>query len=84
MQKEGVRRPFRSSLEASARSPSARAKSEVLVKTTLRKHGYPPDLQGEATKTVLGQAELLCHGWAEEPAVKREDSRRSELLPLRL
>ncbi len=26
--------------------------------------GYPPDLQEEAVKTVLMQAELLCGGWA--------------------
>lgn len=39
---------------------SARAKIKVLVKRILRKHGYPPDLQDEATKTVLAQAELLC------------------------
>jgi type I restriction enzyme, R subunit len=43
---------------------SARAKIKVLVKRILRKHGYPPDLEEEATKTVLAQAELLCHGWA--------------------
>jgi type I restriction enzyme R subunit len=30
----------------------------------LRKHGYPPDLQDEATKLVLQQAELLCAEWA--------------------
>jgi type I restriction enzyme R subunit len=30
----------------------------------LRKHGYPPDMQDEATKTVLAQAELLCAEWA--------------------
>ena len=38
----------------------ARAKIKVLVKRILRKHGYPPDLEEEATKTVLAQAELLC------------------------
>ncbi|HSH39263.1 MAG TPA: type I restriction enzyme endonuclease domain-containing protein [Chthoniobacterales bacterium] len=43
---------------------SARAKIKVLVKRILRKHGYPPDLQEEATKTVLAQAELLCADWA--------------------
>jgi hypothetical protein len=26
--------------------------------------GYPPDLQEEAVKTVLMQAELLCADWA--------------------
>ena len=43
---------------------SARAKIKVLVKRILRKHGYPPDLEEEATKTVLAQAELLCADWA--------------------
>jgi type I restriction enzyme R subunit len=42
----------------------ARAKIKVLVKRILRKHGYPPDLQDEATKLVLQQAELLCAEWA--------------------
>ena len=42
---------------------SARAKIKVMVKRILRKHGYPPDLQEEATKTVLAQAELLCAEW---------------------
>lgn len=42
----------------------ARAKIKVLVKRILKKHGYPPDLQEEATKTVLAQAELLCADWA--------------------
>ena len=44
---------------------SARAKIKVLVKRILRKHGYPPDLQDEAVKTVLAQAELLCADWTE-------------------
>jgi type I restriction enzyme R subunit len=43
---------------------SARAKIKVMVKRILRKHGYPPDLQDEATKLVLQQAELLCAEWA--------------------
>jgi len=43
---------------------SARAKIKVLVKRILRKHGYPPDLQDEATKLVLAQAEPLCAEWA--------------------
>jgi len=44
---------------------SARAKIRVMVKRILNKHGYPPDLQEEATKTVLQQAELICADWAE-------------------
>jgi type I restriction enzyme, R subunit len=43
---------------------SARARIKVLVKRILKKHGYPPDLQEEATQTVLAQAELLCAEWA--------------------
>ena len=43
---------------------SARAKIKVIVKRILRKYGYPPDLQEEAVKTVLQQAELLCAEWA--------------------
>jgi type I restriction enzyme R subunit len=43
---------------------SARAKIRVMVRRILRKHGYPPDLQEEATRTVLEQAELLCADWA--------------------
>ncbi len=42
----------------------ARAKIRVMVKRILNKHGYPPDLQDEAVKTVLKQAELLCADWA--------------------
>lgn len=42
----------------------ARAKMRVMVKRILNKYGYPPDLQAEAVKTVLMQAELLCREWA--------------------
>ncbi|MBA4107079.1 MAG: hypothetical protein C0485_15140 [Pirellula sp.] len=44
---------------------SARAKIRVMVKRILNKYGYPPDLQEEAVKTVLRQAELLCVDGAE-------------------
>ena len=44
---------------------SVRAKLRVIVKRVLRKHGYPPDKQEEATKIVLQQAELLSAGWVE-------------------
>ena len=47
---------------------SARARIRVMVKRILNKYGYPPDLQEEAVKTVLQQAELLCADWAEAPA----------------
>ncbi|MCE9520062.1 MAG: type I restriction endonuclease subunit R [Verrucomicrobia bacterium] len=43
---------------------SARAKIRVMVKRILNRYGYPPDLQEEAVKTVLMQAELLCADWA--------------------
>lgn len=43
---------------------SARAKIRVMVRRILRRHGYPPDLQAEATKLVLEQAEALCAEWA--------------------
>jgi type I restriction enzyme R subunit len=42
---------------------SARARIKVMVKRILNRWGYPPDLQEEAVKTVLGQAELLCATW---------------------
>jgi len=42
----------------------ARAKIRVMVKRILNKYGYPPDLQDEAVKTVLQQAELLSAEWA--------------------
>ena len=43
---------------------SARARIRVMVRRILNKYGYPPDLQDEAVKTVLKQAELLCAEWA--------------------
>lgn len=43
---------------------NVRAKLRVMVKRLLRKHGYPPDKQEKATKTVLEQAALLSSEWA--------------------
>jgi type I restriction enzyme R subunit len=43
---------------------NVRAHLRVLVKRILRKHGYPPDKQEQATRTVLEQAEVLSGGWA--------------------
>ncbi len=40
-----------------------RANPRRLVKRILRKHGYPPDKQEAATRTVLEQAEVLSKGW---------------------
>ena len=48
---------------------NVRARLRVLVKRVLRKHGYPPDKQESATRTVLEQAELLSVGTSrEEPS----------------
>ena len=47
-----------------SRQESARARMRVLVKRILRKHGYPPDLQDAAVRTVLQQAEALSAQWA--------------------
>ena len=41
-----------------------RAALRVIVKRILRNHGYPPDKQEKATRTVLEQAELLSEDWA--------------------
>ena len=43
---------------------NVRAQLRVLVKRILRKHGYPPDKQEQATRTVMEQAELLSGDWA--------------------
>ena len=43
---------------------NVRANLRRLVKRILRKHGYPPDKQEKATRTVLQQAEVLSEGWA--------------------
>ncbi len=43
---------------------NVRAHLRVLVKRILRKHGYPPDKQEQATRTVLEQAEVLSAGWS--------------------
>ena len=43
---------------------NVRANLRRLVKRILRKHGYPPDKQEKATRTVLEQAEVLSTAWA--------------------
>ena len=48
---------------------SVRARMRVMVKRVLRKYGYPPDKQENATKTVIEQAELICSDVSTEPAV---------------
>ena len=42
---------------------AVRAKLRTAVKRVLRKHGYPPDKQEQATDTVLEQAEALTGLW---------------------
>ena len=42
---------------------NVRANLRRLVKRVLRKHGYPPDKQESATRTVLEQAEVRSAGW---------------------
>ena len=46
---------------------SARAKIRVMVRRILRKHGYPPDLQEEATKLVLEHAPLVANKFRPAP-----------------
>ena len=41
-----------------------RARLRVIVKRSLRKHGYPPDKQEKATRTVSEQTEILSELWA--------------------
>ena len=43
---------------------SVRARIRAMIKRILRRYGYPPDKQEQATQTVLSQAELLCGEWA--------------------
>jgi len=43
---------------------NVRAQLRVRVKRILRKYGYPPDKQEQATQTVLEQAEVLSLAWA--------------------
>jgi type I restriction enzyme R subunit len=43
---------------------TVRAKLRVMVKRILRRHGYSPDKQEKATRTVLEQAELIAKDWA--------------------
>ena len=43
---------------------NVRANLRRLVKRVLKKHGYPPDKQEKATRTVLEQAEALSADWA--------------------
>jgi type I restriction enzyme R subunit len=42
---------------------SVQAEIRLKVKKILRKYGYPPDKQENATQTVLEQAELIAKDW---------------------
>lgn len=46
---------------------SVRARLRAMVRRILRRHGYPPDKQEQATRTVLRQAEKLGLDFAEAP-----------------
>ena len=46
------------------RRESSRTRMRILVKRTLRKHGYPPGLQDAAVQTVLQRAEIPSARWA--------------------
>ena len=56
---------------------SARARIRVLVKRILRQYGYPPDLQDDAVKKVLEQAEALASEWAEGADSRSNSTDRS-------
>ena len=43
---------------------SVRANLRRVVRRVLRKHGYPPDKQEQATLTVIEQAEAIARDWA--------------------
>ena len=49
---------------------TVRAKVRVIVRRTLTKCGYSPDLCEEATKTVMEQAELLRAEWAADSSLR--------------
>ena len=56
-----------SRLKAQARQPDiGRLVDDAMtaIVCILRRHGYPPDKQEKATRTVLEQAEVLSAGWA--------------------
>ena len=66
---------------------SARARLRTMVKRLLRKHGYPPDKQEQATATVMEQAERLCETWGEDGELGRlaaypEAAATAELMPI--
>ena len=58
---------------------NVRAHLRRLVRRVLRKHGYPPDKQESATRTVLEQAEALFAGWAVRARGRRRTLSREPL-----
>jgi len=44
---------------------SVQAQLRVIIRRTLRKYGYPPDMQQLATETVMKQAEMIAEELAE-------------------
>jgi type I restriction enzyme R subunit len=48
---------------------TAQARLRTMVRRLLRKYGYPPDKQDQATQTVMEQAERLCATWAEDGSI---------------
>lgn len=42
------------------RRDDSRKKMRVSIRCILRKHGFPPDLQSDAIKKVVQQAEVLA------------------------
>ena len=57
-----------------------RARLRVLVRRILRRHGYPPDKQEQATQTVLEQAEVLSEGGPPEVRRARDSTLRPAVL----
>ncbi len=53
---------------------SARAKLRVVVKRTLRKYGYPPDMQELATETVIKQAEMIADELAQSSLMEAQSA----------
>jgi type I restriction enzyme, R subunit len=47
------------------RKQNVRTKMRVTIKRILKKHGFPPDLEAEATKKVVQQAEVLARAFME-------------------
>jgi len=39
---------------------SVQAKMRVMIKSILKKYGYPPEKQDQAVKTILEQAKLIA------------------------